>query len=157
VRRLHPEPELVRAAVARLGQIEEVLDQGRANLDAGVASPLLVKRALGQCQAAIVYCRDLLPPEVSDEKGRVEVTEAGAAAAAAYESFAAFLTELADEATGDWALGEQRYSALLQHKELLSDNAATLRERGRAQHTSLDAEMRALCGDAWGDEDWRSR
>src|SRR5262245_30513241 len=95
VRRLHPEPDLVRDAVARLGQVEEVLDQGRANLDAGLASPLLVNRALGQCKAAIVYCRDLLPPEVADEKGRAEVAEAGAAAAEAYESFAAFLTDLA--------------------------------------------------------------
>jgi uncharacterized protein (DUF885 family) len=157
VRRLHPEPELVHAAVSRLGQIENVLAEGRANLDSGMASPLLVKRALGQCQAAIVYCRDLLPPEVSDDKGRAEVAEAGGAAARAYESFATFLGEMAEEATGDWALGEQRYSALLREKELLSDDTASLRERGRAQHHSLDIEMRALCRDAWGDEDWRTR
>jgi uncharacterized protein (DUF885 family) len=157
VRRLHPEPDLVRAAVARLGQVVDVLDQGRANLDAGLASPLLVKRALGQCQAAIVYCRDLLPPEVADDKGRAEVAEAGAVAAEAYESFAAFLTDLADRATGDWALGEKHYSKLLHDKELLADDASSLRERGRAQHAALDVEMRALCLDAWGDEDWRSR
>jgi uncharacterized protein (DUF885 family) len=157
VRRLHPEPELVRAAVARLGEVEGTLDQGRANLDPALASPLLVNRALGQCRAAIVYCRDLLPPEVSDDNGRAEIAEAGAAAAAAYESFAEFLSELAQKATGDWALGERRYSALLQHKELLPDDAASLRDRGRAQHESLDQEMRALCRDAWGDEDWRAR
>ncbi len=122
-----------------------------------LASPLLVKRALGQCQAAIVYCRDLLPPEVSDDKGRAEVADAGAAAARAYESFATFLGEVADKATGDWALGEERYSALLRQKELLADDAGSLRERGRAQHSSLDTEMRALCRDAWGDEDWRTR
>jgi uncharacterized protein (DUF885 family) len=118
---------------------------------------LLVRRALGQCQAGIVYCRDLLPPEVQDEKGRLQVAEAGQAAAAAYESFAAFLTELADRANGDWALGEARYSALLREKELLDDNAASLRERGRAQHAVLDSEMRELCRDAWGDDGWRER
>jgi len=157
IRRLHPEPELVRDAVSRLGQVEEVLDRGRDNLDPALASPLLVNRALGQCRAAIVYCRDLLPPEVSDDKDRAKIAEAGAGAAAAYESFAAFLTGLADSATGDWALGEQRYSALLRDKELLTDDAASLRERGRAQHESLDSELRALCRDAWGDDDWRTR
>jgi uncharacterized protein (DUF885 family) len=157
VRRLHPEPDLVRAAVARLGQVEAVLDQGRANLDAGMASSLLVNRALGQCRAAIVYCRELLPPEVADDKGRAELAEAGAAAAEAYESFAGFLTELAEKATGDWALGEQRYTALLREKELLADDVMSLRERGKAQHAALDEEMRALCRDAWGDDDWRTR
>ena len=119
VRRLHPEAELVRAAVSRLGEVARVLDEGRANLDAGMASPLLVRRALGQCRAAIVYCRDLLPAEVVDERARLEIAEAGTAAASEYESFAAFLEELADRATGDWALGEDRYSGLLQRKELL--------------------------------------
>ena len=59
------------------------------------------------------------------------MAEAGAAAAEAYESFAAFLTELAGKATGDWALGEQRYSALLQEKELL-DRRRRLAARARA-------------------------
>jgi uncharacterized protein (DUF885 family) len=157
VRRLHPEPELVRAAVARLGEVERVLDEGRANLDAAIASPLLVRRALGQCQAAITYCRDLLPPEVSDAARRAEVADAGAKAAAAYESFAGFLDDLAGKAHGDWALGEVRYSALLQEKEMLADDALSLRERGRAQHTALDNELRDLCREAWNDPDWRSR
>ncbi|HEY2813550.1 MAG TPA: DUF885 domain-containing protein [Acidimicrobiales bacterium] len=156
-RRLHPEPELVSAAVARLDGVERLLDEGRANLDPSLASPLLVRRALGQCRAAIVYCRDLLPPEVEDDRGRALVAEAGRAAAAAYESFASFLEDLAEKATGDWALGEDRYSALLRDKELLPDDAASLCERGREQHAALEEEMRALCRDAWGDDDWRTR
>jgi uncharacterized protein (DUF885 family) len=157
IRRLHPEPELVQSAVARLAQVERVLDEGRTNLDPGMASPLLIRRALGQCRAAIVYCRDLLPPEVSDDKGRADIADAGGAAAAAYESFAGFLEDLEGRATGDWALGEERYSALLQEKELLPDDAASLRERGKAQHAALEAELRDLCRDAWGDDDWRDR
>ncbi|MEY2449547.1 MAG: hypothetical protein QOH79_3023, partial [Acidimicrobiaceae bacterium] len=157
IRRLHPEPELVRAAVARLGQVPRVLEEGRANLDAELASELLVNRALGQCRAAVVYSRDLLPAEVADDKLRAEITEAGAAAANAYESFAEHLTGLAGRAKGDWALGEQRYSRLLREKELLADDAASLRERGRAAHAALDTEMRELCRVHWGDEDWRAR
>jgi uncharacterized protein (DUF885 family) len=157
VRRLHPEPELVRAAVARLGQVPAVLDAGRSNLDADLASPLLVNRALGQCRAAVVYSRDLLPAEVADDNLRAELAEAGAAAADAYESFAAHLTDLAGKAKGDWALGEERYSRLLREKELLADDASSLRERGRAAHAALDDEMRDLCRREWNDDDWRSR
>src|SRR5581483_2963219 len=141
----------------RLAEVPRVLDEGRANLDPSLASPLLSRRALGQCRAAIAYCRELLPAEVEDDAGRAEVAAAGEVAAAAYESFAGFLDNLAERATGSWALGEQRYSALLRDKELLADDAASLCERGRQQHASLDEELRRLCRDAWGDEDWRSR
>lgn len=157
VRRLHPEPELVRAAIARLNDVPRVLDEGRTNLDPDMASDLLVNRALGQCRAAVVYNRDLLPAEVSDDALRAEIADAGAAAAAAYESFAEFLSVLAGKASGDWALGEDRYSRLLREKELLADDAASLRERGRAAHAALDAEMRELCREHWGDDDWRAR
>ena len=157
VRRLHPEPELVHAAIARLDQVPRVLDEGRANLDGELASELLVNRALGQCRAAVVYSRDLLPAEVNDEKLRVEVATAGAAAADAYESFAEYLTDLAGTAGGDWAIGEERYSRLLREKELLADDAGSLRERGRSAHAALDAEMRELCVKHWDDDDWRAR
>jgi uncharacterized protein (DUF885 family) len=156
-RRLHPEPELVQAAVSRLEQVPRVLDEGRANLVPDMASPLLVTRALGQCRAAVVYSRDLLPAEVQDEGLRAQIVDAGAAAAAAYESFAVFLADLAERATGDWALGETRYSRLLQEKEMLADDAPSLHERGRAAHAALDEEMRELCRTHWGDDDWRTR
>jgi uncharacterized protein (DUF885 family) len=157
VRRLHPEPELVQAAIARFGEVPEVLEHGRRNLDPGLASPLLVNRALGQCRAAVVYSRDLVPSEVEDESLRAQISEAGAAAAAAYESFAEFLTDLAAKAAGDWALGEERYSRLLREKEMLAYDAGSLRERGREAHAAIDAEMRDLCRTNWDDDDWRSR
>jgi uncharacterized protein (DUF885 family) len=157
IRRLHPEPELVQAAVSRLQQVPRVLDEGRANLDPDMASALLVKRALGQCRAAVVYSRDLLPTEVVDERSRAKISEAGAAAASAYESFAEFLSDLEARVTGDWALGEARYSRLLREKELLADDAPSLRERGRQAHAALDAEMRELCRTHWNDDDWRTR
>jgi uncharacterized protein (DUF885 family) len=157
IRRLHPEPELVRSAIARLEQVPEVLAQGRTNLDPELASPLLVRRALGQCRAAVVYSRDLLPAEVHDDRARADIARAGADAAAAYESFAEFLTDLAERATGDWALGEARYTALLRDKELLADDAGSLRERGAAAHAALDTELQELCRKHWADDDWRSR
>ena len=157
VRRLHPEPELVRSGVARLRAVPDVLANGRENLDAEMASSLLVNRALGQCRAAVVYSRDLLPAEIQDDALRAEIADAGAAAAAAYEDFATFLSDLAARATGDWQLGEERYSRLLREKEMLADDAASHRERGRAAHAALDVEMRELCRANWGEDDWRAR
>src|SRR5205085_10471006 len=107
-----------------------VLDEGRANLDPSLASPLLVQRALGQCRAGVTYARSLLPAEVEDDKLRAQLADAGEVAASAYESFAEYLEDLAGRCTGDWALGEERYSALLQEREMLEDDAASLRTRG---------------------------
>lgn len=157
IRRLHPEAELVRSAINRLQAVPRVLAEGRTNLEPEMASALLVQRALGQCRAAVVYSRDLLPAEVADDKLRAELAEAGAAAASAYESFAAFLTELAGTAKGEWALGEDRYSRLLREKEMLADDTSSLRERGRNAHAALDKEMRELCALHWDDDNWRAR
>jgi len=157
IRRLSPEPELVRAAIARLNEVPRVLEEGRANLSPETASALLVRRALGQCRAAVAYSRDLLPAEVGDEQLRAELADAGRAAAEHYETFATFLADLAERATGTWAIGEAQYTRLLREKELLSDDTASLRERGRAAHEALDREMRDLCAKHWNDEDWRAR
>src|SRR5579864_5037001 len=57
--RLRPEPELASAAVARLEQAPLALESGRANLQATLAHPLIVRRALGSARALARYVRDL--------------------------------------------------------------------------------------------------
>ncbi|HSS11124.1 MAG TPA: DUF885 family protein, partial [Acidimicrobiales bacterium] len=42
--RLHPEPDLARFAAARLRQVPAALEAGQANLDANLASPVIVER-----------------------------------------------------------------------------------------------------------------
>ncbi|MGH9188391.1 MAG: DUF885 domain-containing protein, partial [Acidimicrobiales bacterium] len=157
LRRPHPEPDLARCAVDRLGQVPALLDAARANLDADLASGVMVERGLGQCRSAIRYCRQLVPAEVADDDLRADVAEAGEAAADAYEDFGTWLEEVGTRACGDWAIGEQRYSALLREKELLGFDAAGLRDRGRAAYDELDTEMgdvaRAIQG---ADGDWRT-
>jgi uncharacterized protein (DUF885 family) len=156
LRRLHPEPELVDAAVARLAAVSAVLDAGRENLDDEMASPPIVTRAMNQCRAAVTYLRDLLPAEVADDDGRARVAEAGAAAAEAYESFGTHLAGLGERAVGTWELGEARYTSVLRDKEMLSLDAAELRERGRAAYDELATEMRAAARAAWDTDDFRS-
>ena len=154
--RSHPEPDLVRFAAARLRQVPEVLADGKRNLDAEVASRVIVERGQGQCRAGIGYARDLVPAEVSDDALRQELAEAGEVAAAAFEDFGHFLDDLADAARGSYALGEDRYSALLQDKEMLGYGAPEMRERGRAAYDELDAEMCELASQMRGTADWRT-
>src|SRR5207237_951885 len=81
--------------------------------------------------------RELVPGEVKDPALRQKVAEAGATAAGAYEDFAAFLESNRARAGGDYAIGEDLYTALLREKELLPLDARELRERGREQYDLL--------------------
>jgi uncharacterized protein (DUF885 family) len=153
--RLRPESEIVAAAAERLMQVPVVLEHGKLNLDPSLANPMLTARALDQCRAAIGYTRHMVPAEASDPADRERLAEAGEIAAAAYEDFAEFLGKLAAGASGPYEIGEERYSALLQQKELLGYGAAEMRERGRAAYDEISAEMSTIAREMRGDDDWR--
>lgn len=153
--RVHPEPELVRYACARLEAVPSVLDAARANLDPELASPLIVERAKAQCRAGISYARLLVPAEVTDASLRSALAASGEMAAGAFEGFAAYLDELAGSSRGDWALGESLYSALLVEKEQLGYDASSMRARGQAAYDEIAAEMEELTSRIDGSRDWR--
>jgi uncharacterized protein (DUF885 family) len=155
--RLHPEGELAASAAARLRQVPAILDAGRANLDPSLVSPVFAERAKGQCAAAVTYSRDLLPAEVAhDDDARRALAEAGAIAADAYERFGAFLDELVSTASGAFAVGEDRYTTLLQQRELLDLDTSALTARGHEQYDELAAEMSELTERIDGSRDWRA-
>ncbi|MFP5327614.1 MAG: DUF885 domain-containing protein [Acidimicrobiia bacterium] len=155
--RLLPEPALADAASSRLYEVPSVLDAARANLDPELAAPVFVQRGIGQCRAAVTYARDLVAREVQDDALRSKVAEAGEVAARAFESFATFLEELAPQAAGSFAIGEERYSRLLVERELLGYGAAELREKGRTAYAELDEEMAALASKIEpGARNWRA-
>ena len=153
--RLHPEPELVRFAEARLREVPDVLAAGKANLSAELANPVIVGRGAGQARAGITYARELVPAEVADPALRARLADAGEVAAAAFADFLSFLEDLGSRATGPYAIGEERYTGLLEHKELLGYGAAEMREKGRGAYAELDAEMQELAGKVAGTADWR--
>jgi uncharacterized protein (DUF885 family) len=154
--RLHPEPDLVRFAEARLREVPEVLAAGKANLSAELANPVIVGRGVGQARAGITYARQLVPAEVSDPVLRSRLADAGEVAADAFADFLTFLEELSSRAQGSYAIGEERYSGLLQQKELLGYGAADMREKGRAVYAELDAEMQELAVAVGDTKDWRA-
>lgn len=152
---LRPEPELVASAAARLRAVPEILAQARANLDAELAHPVVVRRALGQARAAVGYTRDGIPALAADDEGRQALADAGAVASASYAELVPVLERLESEAHGDYAVGEARYSALLRDKEGLGYGAHELRRRGRAAYDELAADMAERAA-ALGAEDWRA-
>jgi uncharacterized protein (DUF885 family) len=152
--RLRPEPERVRAAIARLAAMPDNLADGRKNLQADLAPRVYIERALGQARAGIRYVRDLLPVEVEDARLRAAIADAGGAAGAALEAFAGFLERLREQASGSWAIGAARYTRLLREKELLPHDAAALHERGGREYARLATELTGYARRVAGTEDW---
>ncbi|MEP6759909.1 MAG: DUF885 domain-containing protein [Sporichthyaceae bacterium] len=154
--RLRPEPELAAVVAARLTATPTLLEQGIANLDPALAHPALVRRALGMAQAGAVYAR-AVAAEIDDEQGRELVAAAGEEAGVAFERFGAHLETLAEAAHGEWAIGEERYDALLRNAEGLSYGTRDLRERGQVAYDELAADLRQRAEKLRGDDDWRAQ
>lgn len=154
--RLRPEDELVDAAVARLAQVPALVAAAKDNLDPGLAAPLIVRRAVRQARAGVGWARDDVPALATTDEGRQRLADAAAPAAEAYAGLTAHLETLAGTATGEWAIGEQRYDALLRDAEGLAFGARELRERGQAAYDQLAADLRRRSRDLGGDDDWRA-
>jgi uncharacterized protein (DUF885 family) len=152
--RLRPEGDLVDAAISRLGQVDRAVDAGIENLDPELAHPLIVERGMNAAKGAVRYVRDLVWVDVQDADARERLRRAGETAATQLERWVAHLEGLVGTAHGTWQLGEDRYSAILQERETLSDDARALRDRGRAELDRLDAEMSAVARDAAGNADY---
>jgi uncharacterized protein (DUF885 family) len=152
--RLRPERELADAAAKRLECVPTNIRDGLANLDLSRTPRVYAERALGQAKAAARYARELVPAEVKDASSKQRLTDAGAKAAKAFDEFAAYLESNKERASGDWAIGEELYSALLREKELLPFGAAELRERGREQHALLSTEANRIANEIDGSGDW---
>lgn len=153
--RLRPEAQLAQAVAARLRATSGLLEQGTANLDPGLAHPALLRRAMGQIGAGTAYARSV-SAEFTDEGARALVAEAGEAAAAAFEQFGADVESLVDKSTGDWAIGEARYDALLREAEGLGYGTRELRDKGQAAYDELAADMRARTQALRGTDDFFS-
>src|SRR2546422_7900993 len=117
--RLRPERELAEAARARLTKVPKNISDGIANLELARTPRVYLERAIGQAKAAAKYARELVPAEVKDPAAKARLAEAGAVAAKAFDEFAAYLEQRKADAKGDWAIGEELYTALLKEKELL--------------------------------------
>ena len=146
--RLRPEGELAAAVAARLRGTPALLEAGRENLDPALASPVLLRRSLGQIGAGAAYSRSVAAEFGGDRTAEALVADAGEVAAAAFEELGAHVEAMVEGATGDWAIGEERYAALLREAEGLPYGARELHEKGLALYDELAADMRLRAQDA---------
>jgi uncharacterized protein (DUF885 family) len=154
--RLRPAEDLVDAAVARLEQAPRALEQARANLDPALAAPLIVERGIGSAKAGGQYVRSMLVDEGETDSQRDRLRAAGQIAGDAFDEYVAYLEGLLPQCRGTWVYGEERYSRQLREREALDFDARSLREMGQAEYDRLDGEMKQLCRDARGTDDWRT-
>ena len=152
--RLRPERDLAEAARARLLAVTKHVADGKVNVDFALVPRVFVDRAIGQAKAAARYARDLVPQEVKDPTLRQRVAEAGATAAGAFEDFASYLETNKARASGDYAIGEELYTALLREKELLPFGTRDLRERGREHYDLLASEANKIARQIDGGGTW---
>ena len=153
--RLRPVEELVEAAVARMRLIPQNLEDGRRSLRADMVPAIFLDRAANQARAGARYVREILPSQIDEGPLRAQLADAGEEAGAAYDGYVAFLEEMRPDASGEWAIGEQRYSALLREKELLSFDARELRERGRAAYDELAVELTRCARELRDTDHWK--
>jgi uncharacterized protein (DUF885 family) len=153
--RLRPLEELIEAAVARMRLIPENLEDGRRNLRPEMVPGIFLERAANQARAGARYVREILPSQIDEGPMRARLAEAGEAAGSAYDEFVAFLEEMRPDATWEWALGEDRYSALLQEKELLGFDARALRDRGQAAYDELASALTRCAREIADTDDWK--
>ena len=154
--RLRPVEELVEAAVARMSLIPANLDDGKRNLRPEMVPGIFLDRAANQARAGARYVREILPAQIEEGSLRALLAEAGEVAGSAYDDYVAFLEEMRPVASGDFVLGEERYSALLQEKELLGFGARELRERGQAAYDELAQELTRCARELRGTDDWKA-
>jgi uncharacterized protein (DUF885 family) len=153
---LRPAGELVDAAVSRMQQIPDNLEDGKRNLRPEMVPPIFLDRAANQARAGARYAREILPAQLDDERLAGRLAEAGASAASAYDDYVAFLEGMRERASGEWAIGEERYSALLREKELLGFGTRELRDRGQAAYDELAGELTRIAGELRGTDDWKA-
>ena len=113
-----------------------------------------MERGLNGARAAGRYVRNLVWQDVEDPDAQAALRAAGEAASAHIDRYVAHLEGFLPRARGSWQLGEEGYSRVLQEREVLVDDARSLRERGAAEFDRLDAEMSALAMDATGNRDY---
>jgi uncharacterized protein (DUF885 family) len=151
------EAEATAAALDRLSQVPATLNEGRANLDPSLIDPELLRQwGIPNVAAQANFMRSGLGVFVGDDGLREQLEAAGLDAAAAYETFGQYLTDLAERASGSFVFGEERYDTVLKIGEGFAFGARELRDMGRQQMADLDDRMSALAEKIGGTPDWRA-
>ncbi len=145
----------VAAAVERMMAIPAFLAQGRANVRRA-PSPW-IERAIRECDGAFALFERGLEIFIRDEGlTNPAFRKAAAAASGAFREFHSYLsTELASNATGDYACGGEVLDLLIRRGHGLEMDAAAVLALGREHLALAEARLQAEAS-ALGSTDWRA-
>ncbi len=145
-----PLADRLRSALGRVREVPRVLAEGQANLVPERVPPIWAEVALEQAQGASGLFVGLLPalaaqaaPELQDE-----LAQAGGAATAAVEAFAAFLRDqVLPVADGDFAVGREAFDERLREEHMVEYDADTLLATGWQLFHQTRAQMEAVAAE----------
>lgn len=150
-----PRKERLTSAAARAAEIPRLAAQARETLgaaDAARIAPELAEIAAGQTRASATFYREGFARvgEGEDEELAARLTAAGASAASALDSLAAFLDELAAKASGSPRLGEEAYRLLFRLHTGLDDPPGKVAAEAEAALAAKRAEAAGYAREIWG-------
>ncbi|MER3455782.1 MAG: hypothetical protein C4304_02595 [candidate division GAL15 bacterium] len=133
----------VLAVAEHLRQLPRLLQEARCNLEADCPR-VFVRTALEMFQGGLEFLRDQLPPLVREVSGpvRARFEEAHGPAVEAVQAFVAFLAEeLLPSASGEFALGPDRYRRMLWTGERVDLDLESLRRCAEEELARLHQEL----------------
>lgn len=150
-----PAPERAENLLRRLEQVPRVLAQARANLQRPAA--VHVRVTLEEVSGGLGLFTEMVPAFAAQVPARTgALTAAAARAAGALTEFGRWLeADLMPRATGDFALGRERFDWKLKHLYKLPYDAETLQQRGYELVAETQAAMARLAAQIEPGSHWR--
>ena len=144
-----PLPQRLAAYSRFLRAISPVLRDAQANLELPLALPLLQRASTGMAGLAQFIAGDARAvfASVEDKALQAELQAASEEAATALRGFVTYLEAQRATATQDFALGPQRFAAMLQATEGVTTSLADLKAAGEADMERNLVALRQACAE----------
>jgi hypothetical protein len=152
-----PLDERLAAYTTYIAEVPRMLEQMRENLEPPLAAPY-VNTAYGMFNGLAGYLENTVPglfAAVEDEELQARFAAANAAAVAAVQETAQWLDGLKASATGDFALGADRFLKMLRDTQGVDVTLAELKAAGEADLARNLAALDAACAEYAPDLDTR--
>lgn len=139
---------------ARLRATPPFLETARENLEPENTPPIWVESAQSTVESLVQFLEDGIPEAASGTDVEGEVLDARDDAAAALREFDTYLSDLSEEAAGDYAAGRDRFDRLLQEYHMLDMDADDLYEFGQEWIEIYEGEMAEVAAEIDPESDW---
>ncbi|MFP8890719.1 DUF885 domain-containing protein [Natrialbaceae archaeon A-CW2] len=140
---------------ARLRATPAFLEAAQKNIEPENVPPIWIKSAQSTVESLTQFLAEGIP-EAAERVPNLEeeILDARDSASVAIEEFGDYLTEISEEASGDYAVGRDRFDRLLQHYHMLDMDADALHDFGREWIDRYEQEMTEVAREIDATSDW---